>query len=146
MMVVWEPVYFFTEPVLIRWPSCIAANVAITLTSAPLYFRSIIVNVNGSTNSSIPVTLFIAVCKTTISFRITYPETRLVALIKAITMIQTISQYGIWMFGISYIRHTATRTKSAAVSSFDPNSLTVPVFLATAPSTMSLTPAIIYRT
>nr|WP_278286157.1 hypothetical protein [Eubacterium oxidoreducens] len=39
---------------------------------------------------------------------------------------------------------TATNTISAIVSSFEPNSLTVPVFLATAPSIISENPAAIY--
>lgn len=129
-----------------RYPSCIAAIVAITLTNAPLYLKLINDTVSGSTKSNNPVTLFNTVWQATISFRATYPQIKLITLITAIMIIQMISHIGMWIAGMSLIRHTTTKTKSAAESSFDPNSLTVPVFRATIPSIMSLTPAMIYKT
>ena len=75
----------------------------------------------------------------------TYPEMTLTALMTAITMIQIKSHAGICRTGSSFIRHATTITRSAAVSSFDPSSLTVPVLRATAPSIMSLSPAAAYR-
>ena len=48
-----------------------AANVAAALTNAPLYFRSMTVNVSGKTNSNTPVTLFITVCSAANALRIT---------------------------------------------------------------------------
>ena len=122
------------NPILTKCPSCIAARVATTDTMAPLYFRSMTVNVSGSTNNIMPVTLFITVCAATNSFRITYPEMMLIPLISAMTAIQIKSHTGISSTGIIFIRHTVTRIISATVSSCDPNSLTVPVFLATVPS------------
>ena len=92
-----------------------------------------------------PVTLFITVCNAINSFRKAYPEIRLTALIAAITMSQKISHAGICRTGISFIRQQSIIIKPVTVSSFDPNSLTVPVFLATVPSNMSLIPEIDLR-
>ena len=55
------------------------------------------------------------------------------------------SQPGTSSTGRSFIRQAAVNTVSAIVSSLEPFSLTVPVFLATAPSVISVIPAEIYR-
>ena len=55
--------------VLTKCPSCIAANVAAAATTAPLYFRSMTVGVNGSTSSNMPVILFITACNAILAFR-----------------------------------------------------------------------------
>ena len=47
--------------------------------------------------------------------------------------------------GISLNRHTMTKIMSAIVSNLEPNTLTVFVFLATQPSIMSVSPAVMYN-
>lgn len=132
-------------PVPIRHPSSIAAKVATAPTKAPLHSRSTAASVSGSRKSSIPVALFDPECTTANSPRMAYPKIALNALIAAIAIIQTASQAGTSMAGTSLIRHATNKAKSAAVSSFAPNPLAVPVFRAIAPSAMSLSPATMYR-
>ena len=132
--------------ILIKCPSCMAAKVAIEHTTIALYFSSINDSVSGKRKHNAPVTLFITEC-TAVSFLCkTTPEMILMILISAITAIQTHSHTGISRTGISFIRHTATKTKSAIVSSFAPNTLTVFVFRATGPSIISVNPAAAYST
>ena len=67
-------------------------------------------------------------------------------MISAMPPIQSQSHKGTESVGSSFHRQTATNTKSAAVSSFAPNSLAVLVLRATAPSIMSVRPATRYMT
>ena len=61
-------------------------------------------------------------------------------LIIAIAAIQTHNQMGKCIRGSIFAKHTAANTMSAAVSNLAPNLLTVFVFLAIAPSTISVIP------
>ena len=63
----------------------------------------------------------------------------------AITPIHTQSHVGIVRTGSSFIIQAATNTMSAMVSSLEPNSLAVFVFLAIGPSTISVNPATKYK-
>ena len=69
------------------------------------------------------------------------PDTTLIIFITAIAPVQIQTHTGKSITGSSFIRHTAAKEKSAIVSSLEPNSLTVSVILAAAPSSMSVTPA-----
>lgn len=68
-----------------------------------------------------------------------------IILISAMRTIQIHNHNGTARLGSNFHRHTATNTKSAAVSSFAPNSVTVPVFRATRPSIISVSPAARYK-
>ena len=121
--------FYFTLPVFIKYPSCMAAKVATVHTIIELYFSSINDNVSGKRKHNAPVILFRKVCRAIIHLIFTAPEMRLIILISAIPAIQTHSHTGIPRTGSNLIRHTATNIKSASVSSFSPNALTVFIFL-----------------
>ena len=74
------------------------------------------------------------------SFLRTNTNAKLNILINAIMLIHTHSHTGICIIGSIFIEQTSTNTKSANVSSLDPNLLTAPVFLATVPSIISVNP------
>ena len=128
------------------YPSCIAAKVAAAHTTIALYFKSMNDSVSGKQNNSAPVTLFITECTAIILLYLITTEMILMILISAITAIQIYSHIGMSSIGSSLVRHTATKRRSAAVSSFAPNALTVFVFRATVPSIISVNPAAQYST
>ena len=106
--------------------------------SISAFFNIVFVTIiSGTMKSNTPVTLFIVVCTAINLLCMAYPDIMLMILTKAITAVHTYSHIGISITGRIFIRQTATNTKSAIESNLDPNSLTVFVFLAMVPSTVS---------
>ena len=64
-----------------------------------------------------PVALFKTICKVTSSFLRANPQTILVTLIIAITVIHIHSQNGRYIIGNNLIKHTTIKIKSATVES-----------------------------
>ena len=99
--------------------------------------------VRGRTKSSAPVSLPTAVWRAINCLRMANPEMTLMILISAIMPIHTRSHRGSFTAGSTFIKHTATKTASAAVSSLSPVLLTALNFRANAPSSISESPAAI---
>ncbi len=133
---------FFT---MIRNPSCNAAKVAIMHITMLLNFISKTPSVIGNRNRSNPESLFAIVCKDKSFFWNAKPKIKFNNLIAAIIIAHAKINLGKSTTGSSFIMQTAVKAISASVSSFEPNSLVVSVLLAIKPSSMSLTPADIYK-
>ena len=114
-------------------------------TITELYIGSIKLSVKGKRNSKKPVTLFKEVCRDTSFLLQINPQTTFPVLMAAITATQTHNQAGSCIIGRIFTEHTATNIISATVSNLAPNSLTVLVFLAIVPSTISVIPQSRYR-
>ena len=82
-----------------------------------MYVHSVTDIVKGIKNRRNPVTLFIIVCKDINCFLETYPNTILLVLIAAIALPQIHNHPGIWIAGNNLNKDTATKMKSAMVSS-----------------------------
>ena len=82
--------------------------------------------------------MFIIVCKDINCFLETYPSMILLILITAIIPPHIHNHCGIGIAGKNLNKDTITKMKSAIVSSWLPNLLVLFVFLAIAPSTISL--------
>ena len=85
------------------------------------------------------------VCSATKCFCMINPNIILMTLITPIMHIHVHNHIGISNIGKNFIRQITTNTKSAKVSSLEPNSLTVFIFLATVPSIISVNPANRYK-
>ena len=105
-----------------------------------VYFSSMKDIVKGNRNSISPVALFINVCRDINCFLETYPHMMLLILISAITAPHIHKHCGICIAGNNLNKDTATKMRSATVSSWLPNLLALFVFLAIVPSTISLNP------
>jgi hypothetical protein len=101
-------------------------------------------SVKGSINSKNPVALFKTVCMANSFLTESNPQTRFEILMNAITTIQAHSQPGNCINGSIFAKHTAANTQSASVSNLAPNSPADFVFLAIAPSAISVIPQYMY--
>ena len=122
-----------------------ADTVAREHTITELYIGSIKLGVKGKRNSKKPVILFKGVCRDTNFLLQINPQITFPVLMVAITATQIHNQVGSCINGRIFAEHTATNTISATVSNLAPNSLTVLVFLAIVPSTISVIPQSGYR-
>ena len=122
-----------------------ADTVAKEHTITELYIGSIKLSVKGKRNSTKPVTLLREVCRDTNFLLQINPQTTFPVLMIAITATQPHNQVGSCINGRIFTEHTATNIISATVSNLAPNSLTVLVFLAIVPSTISVIPQSRYR-
>ena len=109
-------------------------------TTIAVYFNSTKDIEKGKRNNSSPVTLFIIVCRDINCFFETNPQTILQIFIIAMMPPHIHNHLGISIAGNSLNNDTATKKKSAIVSNRLPNLLVLFVFLAIAPSTISLKP------
>ena len=100
--------------------------------------------VKGKRNKRNPVTLFIIEWKATNFFLQTNPKMILVILISAITLPHIHKKNGILITGNNLIKDISIKMKSAKVSSWLPNLVTLFVFLAIVPSIISVKPQKIY--
>lgn len=96
-------------------------------------------------NNTAPAILFITECTEVRFFSLIKLIRTVSILINAMPAIHRYIQIGISIRGSNLMIQTTVNTISAIVSSFEPNSLTVSVFLATVPSIISVRPAVKYK-
>ena len=127
-----------------QYPSQIAESVATEHKITRQYSSLAKFKTNGNINKSSPVSLFKFVCRGAKRFLQMNTKIILAVLITAMVHIHNQAHFGTGIIGSSFIIAAAANTKSAIVSSFAPNSLSLFVFRATMPSVMSLRPQMAY--
>lgn len=130
---------------MIKYPSCTAAKKAIVQMKTPLYFKSTIDSVNGKINNTIPVTLFIKVCLAASFFLNDISRNDIDNFYDCNHTNPYTKPYRNYQNRKQFYHTATTNVISAKVSSLEPNSLAVLVFLATVPSIISVNPATKYK-
>ena len=111
--------------------------VATAQTGGTLYCRSMKDIDKGSRNRHSPVILFAAECRDTVVRRVTNTRKNVQTFMVAIMQIHPHSQAASRITGRNFRTDTAIKTRSATVSSMEPNAVTAFIFLAMLPSTIS---------
>ena len=114
--------------------------VATAQTGGTLYRKSRKDIDKGSRNKHRPVTLFAAECRNTAVRPVTNTHKKVQTFMAAMTQIHPHIHAASRISGRNFSKDTSVNTRSAAVSSIEPNALTAFIFLAMVPSTISVKP------